>query len=481
MRFYKVIFLIFYFLLFCSHVHTISHYVDKNAKGNNSGTSWANAWESFSDIDWSQIQPGDTLFISGGTDSTIYRETLEPQCKGTAANPITFIAGKYAPSPSGHSGKVIIEGDNTLDYGIFISDYGGTIASYLTFKGLDIRETIAGVYINADNSANCLIFDSLYIYDFVGHAGIKIEADPVAYAVDSTIIRNCRIVSHPNYDGQTDGIFMKGTQHTVIHDNYIRVPNQDPYAHNNVLQGYLCNGFVIYNNVLINDSVYSPEGGGIPIMLGSQGTNPVIIYNNFIYMGGVWMPGANMAAVLCTRWYDTSTMPPTWIIHNTVVANGPYIRGVWQEYTATCINNIIAMWCPVSRQSDMMDNLDGYSLPSPIVVDSIRNNLFWKDGLDIGFDGQYTGNGNTGEPTGWADWVSRYGGTGVNADPLFVHNIGNEPDQGSIDGELQSSSPAINQGEDIQWLIESFGLPWTDINGNPRDNTPTIGAYEFVP
>ena len=24
-----------------------------------------------------------------------------------------------------------------------------------------------------------------------------------------------------------------------------------------------------------------------------------------------------------------------------------------------------------------------------------------------------------------------------------------------------------------------MGLPWADINGNPRDNTPTIGAYEY--
>ena len=65
--------------------HTSKHYVDKNASGQNNGTSWRNAWESFSDIEWDQIQPGDTIFISGGKDSTIYYETLAPKCRGTEA------------------------------------------------------------------------------------------------------------------------------------------------------------------------------------------------------------------------------------------------------------------------------------------------------------------------------------------------------------------------------------------------------------
>ena len=37
---------------------------------------------------------------------------------------------------------------------------------------------------------------------------------------------------------------------------------------------------------------------------------------------------------------------------------------------------------------------------------------------------------HTGGISGWTDWVSNYGGTGVNADPLFVNHIGYEPDQG---------------------------------------------------
>ncbi len=42
------------------------------------------------------------------------------------------------------------------------------------------------------------------------------------------------------------------------------------------------------------------------------------------------------------------------------------------------------------------------------------------------------------------------------ADPLFVHKYGYEPDQGALNGELQSGSPAINQGEDAEWYINNI-------------------------
>ncbi|MCK7528674.1 MAG: hypothetical protein MZV64_69515 [Ignavibacteriales bacterium] len=57
-----------------------NYYVNKNASGQNNGTSWANAWESFSAINWSSINPGDVVYISGGSDSTFYYEELEIAC-----------------------------------------------------------------------------------------------------------------------------------------------------------------------------------------------------------------------------------------------------------------------------------------------------------------------------------------------------------------------------------------------------------------
>jgi hypothetical protein len=451
----------------CTTTYASNYYIDKNADGNNNGTSWEDAWQSFAEIKWNRIQPGDTIFISGGTDSLIYYEELSVGASGTAANPIIIIAGKYSPSSGKHSGRVIIDGGLTRNQSIYVQkDY------YVTIKGFECRHATKGVHV--EDYASNIILDSLNIYDYQDQAGIFINAS-TEYTIDSTTIRNCRIMSYQMYAGQTDGIYVQRAQRTVIHNNYVRIPNQDPVAHNDALQAHLANGFTIYDNIFINDSVYSQEGGGIPIILGSQGNNPVIIYNNFIYMGGIWWPSGNIGAALCTRWYDVSPMPPTWIIHNTIVVNGPRCRGVWQQYPATMINNIIAMF----STAEGMESFNVYDLPSAAIVDSIRKNLFWCSWADPGFSGQFTGNDNTGIVTGWTDWVNTYGGTDVKEDPLFINNIGYEQDQGALNGKLHPNSPTINKGENVKALIESFGLPWTDINGNPRDDIPTIGSYEY--
>ena len=54
---------------------------------------------------------------------------------------------------------------------------------------------------------------------------------------------------------------------TIIRNNVILNKNQDPLAHNDAIQSVIADGFVIYNNIIVNDSVYSPEGGGMPFIL----------------------------------------------------------------------------------------------------------------------------------------------------------------------------------------------------------------------
>ena len=83
-----------------------SYYVDKDAKGKNSGGSWANAWQSPTRINWSAVQPGDTVEISGGRKSKTYYGRVRVGKSGTAGNLITI----RGSGEQGHAGEVIIDG-----------------------------------------------------------------------------------------------------------------------------------------------------------------------------------------------------------------------------------------------------------------------------------------------------------------------------------------------------------------------------------
>jgi len=114
----------------CVRATSTSYYVDNAATGSNSGGNWDNAWQSFADISWAMIQPGDTIYISGGTAGQTYNEQLKINKSGTEGNEITIRTGQEAP----HNGRVIITNNNGqtgyLGDGIFVNG-----RSYITIDG----------------------------------------------------------------------------------------------------------------------------------------------------------------------------------------------------------------------------------------------------------------------------------------------------------------------------------------------------------
>ena len=114
-------------------------YVDSsNNGGTENGTSWATAWGTFADINWTSVQPGDTVYISGGSTTKTYHETLTVGRSGTAGNPVTIRPGQDA----NHNGTVIITGDSTRDDGIIANQNYITInGEYNGLRHLDIDNT----------------------------------------------------------------------------------------------------------------------------------------------------------------------------------------------------------------------------------------------------------------------------------------------------------------------------------------------------
>lgn len=476
-------------------------YVDKRVSSSGNGQSWSTAWKNFSNIVWSELEGGGTLYISGGSDSLVYYEQLTVGASGGGKNSyLKIFPGKYSPNPSGHSGRVVIDGEATRDYNIFIQNQ-----DWVWVKGFKLTRSY-GSAIYLEDFGKGHIVDSLFIYDFGKQTSTMGMGILIIGRLDSCIIRNNYVIDVIDDEGQNDCIHINmdygNTSHypsnIIVHNNFFRSTSQDPTAHNDAIQSVCSDGLIFYNNISINDSVNSQEGGGMPFIISGVDRghhNPVILFNNFAYMGGIWYPGGNYSRTLYTRHDDggnSGNQPPRVLMfNNTFVSNGPTNYVMEQQYLVHFFsNNILASYCPSNRRGDWFDNLDGSSYYGEYLhVDSTRNNLNWRqDSTQTGlFQGTFAKVGGTFSPDTWADWTSN-GGTGLNRDPLFVNNFGKEPNQGALRPDLKPNSPAIDAGEDLTYVYYyiknelGYDLPEIlyDIYGNPRGEQWDIGAFEYV-
>ncbi len=473
------------FLYSISSSWASNHYVNMYANGFNNGTSWANAWESFSAINWTSIQPGDIIYISGGPDSTIYYERLVIGKSGTAGNYITF-RNSYE---TGHNGRVIIEDPNTnsFDGCIYMSN-----RDWVYIKGIETRKGIRACYLYT--LCDYVVIDSCIFKDWYPNGftgGVKIEGNdnfPHALNCTNIEIKNCTVVSLPIYNlNSTDAVYGQGVHKLRIHGNFIHQRNKTTNnMHVDCIQLYRTADVRIWNNVCIVDSGVTGHGMILGVESRANNQDTMIIYNNYIYAGGHLLPGGDpyINAGYC-RWYGYNYHALSYWIHNTLVTANGGESPLVMEYMAFFKNNIIAQYGTNGQNPSVYGGQALATVTStnpawcgscnpPAYVDSCTSNLFWREWDNIGFTGQFSGNGNTGTPSSWPDWVNTYGGTGVNSNPLFVNNVRER--NGYV---ISSNSPARNTGVDLQTFIESKGLPWTDIDGNPRDSTPDIGAYQY--
>lgn len=135
--------------------HGADWYVDNAAGGSNNGQSWLNAFSSFAAVTWGNIDPGDTLYISGGTTSKTYSSPLVVGKSGTSTNRITIRVGQ----DTGHTGTVI-----------FDETYIRVLQNYITINGdvagtnriliqdrFDILNAESGTAVDAGNSTGLIV------------------------------------------------------------------------------------------------------------------------------------------------------------------------------------------------------------------------------------------------------------------------------------------------------------------------------------
>ncbi len=439
-------------------------------EGNDEGSgSESQPWATFQQAA-EAAQPGDTVCFRGGTYAV---EEIHLALSGTAEAPITFAA-----SP----GEIpILDGQGAVSE-LLILDQG---TSYLRISGFTLRNfTIWGMEFSGENRHVHL--DHLDIES--GEAAIRFtygetegspEEGPVEYvtledstihgseysAVDCTpgpcnhmVIRRVEI-----YDTGLVGEAFYGSDGLEFARGY-PVLVEDCYVHDNGGDGIDLNsrdregnatGVVVRRNLVVRNHL-----NGIKLWAGGR------IENNVVW-------GQGNSAIWSGTWPSTLE-----VINNTVAynmwdpayseRNWAFVAGYPEEMdsppvTLTLVNNIFAF------NADAIEGGATGIYLGPGVRLTEHHNLYYSRE-----DGEITAEFAQGRDTDFtraeiADgtWTS-YTGQGegdLTADPSFVSSWP------GVDVHLLGGSPAANSGS-------AGDAPADDVEGQPRDAEPNLGAYE---
>ncbi len=500
--------------------HATSWYVDNAVSVSGKGQSWVTAFRHFSDINWSNVHAGDTIYISGGPSggTKTYTESWSVGASGTVGLPITIAVDAVNKN---HNGTAVFDynaqGDLatvdaiTINNRSYISINGNVNGqNHIVFKNLrNITSNPHGVG-EGSTQANCIVG--------TGNTAIIIDHIDVVNCNNPVRLRDGsqgNEIMHSNFRqvrGDVAILLDAGAETwdaNKIHDNYIELlynraapPNQlNPrYGGPDGIQ--TSSGLSIYRNTFkyTTTSVYTSTQH--PDICQIQGNYIKIYDNEFINIAD---------AGIDYDCYANSTPHDVWIYNNLfhiveIIDRSPeffrfYISTMTSLFSITnfkIFNNTFIDNTGVNQTGYLAVRFNGFKNNNPTGSgNEIKNNIFYNCGNGSQYQNIYIAASNgftdnsfvfdaniyynsTNPPyiyyngTSYpADsWVLTWEPHGKTSSPTFVryspNNANNDLHLSSIDKVAKDAGVSLSS----YFTTDKDGKP------RPQGSAWDIGAYE---
>lgn len=345
-------------------------YVDRDANGSDNGTSWTNAWKSLNNVNWTSVGSGDSIYVSGGTDSTLYKDyagggtgiLIFPSSYGLDGRVFTQEVVIAPAWQSGHNGRVyFVPRDNDVQWLVeihaisnikltgftFIDTRTNNVGTMFYLGGAGVNDlhyrdsliTIENCYIEGRGNLIYLSGYKITIKDCYIHVidhNYNIEQDPIGISnglgghsiIGNTIVSDYASETTANHeDGiQISNIGWEGmtdyTRRTVtIANNLLIFTSPYGVSWNNLIYNYGWDytpsvRYLIYNNIMVARKIHTALGGIAIGRLTGDHPNSLYLLNNTIILknNGTGNPIVNWDL-------DTMVVKNNLIIVDTTIAN----------------------------------------------------------------------------------------------------------------------------------------------------------------
>ncbi len=446
----------FIFSGFLFFTYGTNHYVNANVSASGNGTSYSEGWKTFSDINWTTVQSGDSIFIAQGTYTTL----LNIQTAG-----VVIVKSPH----TGYNGTVTIDGTNITTMGgacIYVPvenvvidglDSSKFVLQYGKVSNISVYQiknfTFKNATLHTNPNINPQQAFGIYLY------GLGLTS---GYAHGNITFENLRIVQDSGYyagAGNADGISGGGIDGITIKGCYIVRQNSDNTPHCDVIQLYLSKNITIEDNILKHLNAGSTANKQVLYLQDCFGE--IRIRNNYVEYG---QPGGNNA--LWNR-IDTQAaltamggMDSMIVTNNTVVYTGGtgygigFANNLGADFKGRgiCKNNIVVAGT-VRLDTTFFDYLH---------KDNVTNNVYYNPaGGNVQINHGDVCYGVWGQS--WQTWT---------ANGYDVNSYQTNPE---LTGYVPASASVIDGG------VNLTALGYTDdITGNTRSGTWDIGAYEIT-